>query len=197
MNEPLASAAGNAVEVKNAVEFLTGKRDARLEEVTLALAAEMLVSTGLAATPVQGLALASAALNSGKAADIFGRMVAALGGPSNFMETPESYLPSAPVIVPVLSTQTGFVSATLTREIGLAVVALGGGRTRPEDKIDHAVGLTGLLPIGAEVQKGEPLGFVHARSEDAADEAKAQIIAAYNIGEKKPVKHEVVSRRIS
>lgn len=197
MNEPLASAAGNAVEVKNAVEFLTGKRDARLEEVTLALAAEMLVSTGLAATTIQGLEQASAALNSGKAADIFGRMVAALGGPSNFMETPGSYLPSAPVIVPILSTQTGFVSAALTREIGLAVVALGGGRTRPEDKIDHAVGLTGLLPIGAEVQKGEPLGFVHARSEDAADEAKTQVIDAYSISEKKPVKHEVVSRHIS
>ena len=184
------------MEVKNAVEFLTGKRDARLEEVTLALAAEMLVSTGLAATTIQGQEMASAALNSGKAADIFGRMVAALGGPSNFMETPDSYLPSAPVIVPMPSPQTGFVSATLTREIGLAVVALGGGRTRPDDKIDHAVGLTSLLPIGTEVQKGEPLGFVHARSEDAAGQAKAQVIAAYVFSEKKPTRHEVISRRI-
>ena len=196
MNEPLASAAGNAVEVKNAVEFLTGKRDARLEEVTLALAAEMLVSTGLAATPKQGLELASAALNNGKAADIFGRMVAALGGPRDFMEKPDSYLPHAPIIIPVPAPQSGFISATLTRDIGLAVVALGGGRTRPDDKIDHAVGLTNLLPIGAEVQQGEPLGFVHARSADAAEQAKAQIVAAYSIGDKKPVKHEVVSRRI-
>ncbi len=196
MSEPLASAAGNAVEVKNAVEFLTGKRDARLEEVTLALAAEMLVSTGLAATPKQGLEQASAALNSGKAADIFGRMVAALGGPNDFIEKPDSYLPKAPIIIPVPSPQAGFVSATLTRDIGLAVVALGGGRTRPEDKIDHAVGMTGLLPIGAEVQVGEPLGLVRARSIEAAEQARAQIIAAYSIGDKKPVKHEVISRRI-
>ncbi len=197
MNESLASAAGNAVEVKNAVEFLTGKRDARLEEVTLALAAEMLVSTGLAATPKHGLELASAALNSGKAADIFGRMVGALGGPNDFMKKPDFYLPKAPVIMPIPSPQTGFVNATLTRDIGLAVVALGGGRTRPEEKIDHAVGLTSLLPIGAEVQKGEPLGFVHARSQDAAEQAKAQIIAAYGLADKKPARHEVVSRRIS
>ncbi len=97
MDEPLASAAGNAVEVMNAVNFLKGTRDKRLEEVTLALAAEMLVSTGLARSAKDGLSLARQALDSGKAADVFARMVAALGGPKDFIDKASHYLPIAPV----------------------------------------------------------------------------------------------------
>src|SRR5690606_23937760 len=99
MNQPLASAAGNAVEVANAVDFLTGRaRDRRLEEVTLALAAEMLLAAGIASTHRQADSLAGNALSSGRAADVFGRMVSALGGPADFVDKYETYLPQAPVI---------------------------------------------------------------------------------------------------
>ncbi len=198
MNEPLASAAGNAVEVENAVDFLTGRRrDRRLAEVTLALAAEMLVAAGIAGSNREGAARAAVALESGRAAETFGRMVAALGGPADFVENAERYLPVAPVELAVKAERHGYVTGIATRDIGLAVVALGGGRTTPEDPIDHAVGITRLLPVGAEVGKGEALALVHARSETAAEAAAAAVRAAYTIGDAKPPAQKSVIRRIS
>ena len=198
MNEPLASAAGNAVEVENAVDFLTGRRrDRRLAEVTLALAAEMLVAAGIAGSNREGATRAAVALESGRAAETFGKMVAALGGPANFVENAERYLPVAPVELAVKAERHGYVTGIATRDIGLAVVALGGGRTTPDDQIDHAVGITRLLPVGSEVGKGEAMAFVHARSDAAAEAAAAAIHAAYSIGHAKPPAQKAVIRRIS
>ncbi|RWL80725.1 MAG: thymidine phosphorylase [Mesorhizobium sp.] len=197
MNEPLASAAGNAVEVKNAVDFLTGRyRDKRLEDVTLALAAEMLQSAGLVSSQQDGLRRATEALAGGRAASVFARMVSALGGPGDFIEKPEKYLPTAPVELAVTAEQDGFVTGIATRDIGLAVVTLGGGRSRPDDKIDHAVGLTRLLPVGAEARSGEPLALVHARTDAEAEAAAAAVRAAYTIGGSKPPAEKTVLRRI-
>jgi thymidine phosphorylase len=198
MNEPLASAAGNAVEVINAVDFLTGRRrDKRLFEVTMALAAEMLIAAGIAGSNKEGLARATEALDKGRAAEIFGKMVAVLGGPSDFMERPLAYLPKAPVEVAVAAERNGFVTGIATRDIGVAVVALGGGRTAPGDAIDHAVGITGLLPVGAEAVKGEPLAIVHSRSNADAERAAAEIRAAYAIGPTRPPVQKAVIRRIA
>ena len=130
MNQPLASAAGNAVEVRNAADFLTGKaRDVRLLEVTLALAAEMLVSGGLAPDVDEASSRALAVLEDGSAAERFNRMVADLGGPLDFLGDPDRHLAKAPVVVPCLAGQEGYVAGYDTRAIGLSVVALGGGRT--------------------------------------------------------------------
>ncbi|QDC00648.1 thymidine phosphorylase [Mesorhizobium sp. 8] len=198
MNEPLASCAGNAVEVMNAVDFLTGRRrDRRLGEVTLALAAEMLHSTGLAASNQDGLRRAAEALEGGRAAAVFGRMVAALGGPADFVERAAAYLPAAPVVRKVEARRTGFVTGIETREIGLAVVELGGGRRRPDDKVDPAVGLTELLPVGAEVRAGDALALVHARGEAQAEVAIAAVRDAYAIGPAKPPPEKVIIRRIA
>ena len=196
MNEPLASAAGNAVEVMNAVEFLTGKRDARLEVVTLDLAAEMLAQAGITKTVREGFYAAKTVLDSGKAAEVFAHMVSALGGPADFLERAAHYLPAAPMIVAVKAPKNGFVSAIATRDIGLAVVALGGGRTRPQDPVDHAVGLTRLMPIGAEVQKGDAICLVHARNQAQVDAATASIVRAFGFSETKPAKADPVIRRI-
>ena len=197
MNEPLASAAGNAVEVLNAVDFLTGRaRDGRLEQVTLALAAEMLVSSGIAASHRDGLARATEALADGRAAEVFARMVAALGGPANFVEGARDYLPAAPVELAVKAPRDGYVTAVATRDIGLAVVELGGGRRRPEDAVDHAVGLTRLAPIGSAVTPGEALALVHARSQSDAEAAAAAVLAAYTTGEARPPAQKAIIRRI-
>lgn len=198
MNEPLASAAGNAVEVQNAVDFLTRRsREKRLSDVTLALAAEMLQSAGIAGSNQEGLLRAGEALESGRAAEVFGRMVAALGGPSDFVERSAAYLPKATVQRPVPAEHSGYIGAVATRQIGLAVVALGGGRTRPDDAIDHAVGLTALQPVGAEIHAGEPLAMVHARSEAAAAAAVAELTAAYRISDKRPGVQKSVHRRLT
>lgn len=197
MNEPLASAAGNAVEVRNAVDFLTGRlRDRRLEDVTLALAAEMLQSAGLVSSNQDGMRRATETLASGRAAATFARMVAALGGPADFIEKPEKYLPKAATEFAVKASENGFVTGIATRDIGLAVVGLGGGRTRPDDKVDPAVGITRLLPVGAEVRTGEPLALVHARSLADAEAAAAAVISAYAIGASKPAADKSVIRRI-
>ncbi|MCI2399849.1 thymidine phosphorylase [Aliiroseovarius subalbicans] len=184
MNQPLASAAGNALEVVNAVEFLTGaRRDARLQEVTLALCGEMLVTAGLQPDRAAGVTAARAALETGRAAEVFDRMVAALGGPSDFIETHQSHLTKAKLTRPVLAPSSGHVRAIATREVGLAVVELGGGRRRADDVVNPAVGLTGLLDLGVEVVKGGPLCMIHADDAAQADAAEAQVLAAYQIGE--------------
>src|SRR5690606_25619724 len=112
--------------------------------------------------------------------------VATLGGPADFMERQLAYLPKAPIEHAVEAGKDGYVTGIETRDIGLAVVALGGGRTKPDDVIDHAVGITGLLPVGAEVVKGEPIAIVHARSRNAAEKAEREIRAGYLIGAAKP-----------
>ena len=187
MDEPLASDAGNAVEVRNAVRFLTGEhRDERLLEVTLGLAGEMLALGGLAPDAAAGREAAERALADGRAAEIFGRMVAALGGPADFLQRMDHHLPAAPVTVAARTAGAGFVEAMDTRALGLAVVALGGGRTRPQDLVDHAVGLTGLAGLGRRLEEGDALCLVHARSADAAADAARLVRGAYRIGDRAP-----------
>jgi thymidine phosphorylase len=183
MNEPLASAAGNAVEVSNAVEFLTGAHvDRRLWDVTVALGGELLASGGLAKDAAEGRAKIEAAFHTGAAAEKFGQMTAALGGPADFIQRPLNYLPAAPIVSDVPADGEGTVAAIDTRAIGIAVVELGGGRMRASDSIDHAVGFTALAGLGTKVGKGAPLARVHARDAAAAERAAASLRAAYRLG---------------
>ena len=138
-----------------------------------------------------------AALSSGKAAELFGTMVAMLGGPRDFVENARKHLGDADVEHPVLAGRDGFVTGIATRDLGLAVVALGGGRTRAEDTIDHAVGITAILPVGAEVRPREPLAIVHARSKSDAEAAEVAIREAYAIGDDKPSRRKSIIRRVS
>ncbi len=172
MNQPLASAAGNALEVQNAVDFLTGHhRDPRLAEVTLGLVAQMLVVAGLAPDRAQGLRQARAALDSGAATERFAAMVTALGGPADFVEKARDHLPQAPVVIDLPATADGYITAIATRDIGLAVVELGGGRRKASDRIDPAVGLSALAGLGDKVSRGAPLARIHAASTEDAQRA--------------------------
>jgi len=198
MNEPLASAAGNAVEVLNAVDFLTGKhRDPRLLAVTLALGAELLALSKLATGVEAGKQALEKALDSGAAAERFARMVSALGGPGDILERAHSHLPRAPVLVDAHAQKSGFVSAIDVRAIGLAVVELGGGRTRASDPIDPAVGFTELAPLGADVGPDSPLARIHARTPEAAAAAAESLRAAYRVGDSPPRLADPVIERIA
>ncbi|UWP98144.1 thymidine phosphorylase [Aliiroseovarius crassostreae] len=196
MNQPLASAAGNALEVVNAIEFLTGtKQDPRLREVTLALCAEMLLTSGLQTDRMAALTAVTRALDSGKAAEVFGRMVTALGGPADLIENHTALLPKAKHVTQVCAQADGFVRAIDTRNIGLAVVELGGGRRRASDEVNPAVGLTGLLDLGVAVSRGDPIALIHADDDTHAAAAHEQILAAYQIGtapEKTPALRDIV-----
>ena len=183
MNEPLASAAGNALEVRNAVHYLTGAvRDPRLHEVTVALGAEMLITAGRADGVSAARDRIETALASGRAAEIFGRMVAGLGGPADFVERVDDYLPRAEIVRDVLAEGDGHVGAIDTRAVGIAVIELGGGRRVASDKIDLSVGFSGLAGLGTPVDAKTPLGCVHAKNEADAERAGSLLRAAYRLG---------------
>jgi thymidine phosphorylase len=189
---------GNALEVVEAVEYLKGEgtRDPRLHEVTMALVGEMIALGGLAPSPVAGRARAEAALADGRAADLFGRMVSALGGPDDFLGHSARYLAHAPVIRPCNAEQSGYVVGMNARDIGIAVVAMGGGRTHADDAIDPSVGLSDVINIGAPVRAGSPLCIVHAASEDDAAVAIDAVRRALHIGDAPPVERPVLIERV-
>lgn len=183
MNQPLASAIGNAVEMRNAVRLLTGdSADTRLEAVTVELCSEMLVSAGVATSLEDAREQCLHALSSGAAAEKFGQMVSELGGPSDFVESFDAHLVAAPVIRDVLAQDSGMIGAIDAFGLGVAVIELGGGRRVAADLIDHSVGYSGVVQIGDRIVSGDLLGTVHAASEDAADRAEAALRAAVSFG---------------
>jgi thymidine phosphorylase len=189
MNQALGANVGNAVEILEAIDYLTGEsREQRLHDVTIALAGELLALGGLAADALAGRAKAEHALTSGAAAEIFARMVAALGGPKDLMRHPRTYLKPAPVIRPCFPAAGGTIVKIDARAVGVAVVSLGGGRRRADDTIDHRVGLTEVLGLGQKVDPKRPLALIHAPSEDAAAAAATELRAAFTVsqGEAKP-----------
>ncbi|MGY4027244.1 thymidine phosphorylase [Aeromonas rivuli] len=197
MNQVLASSAGNAVEVREAVRYLTGEyRNPRIHEVTMALCAEMLISAKLASDEQDARAKLQAVLDNGKAAEIFGRMVTGLGGPADLMERYDSYLPKAAIVRPVYADHAGFVTAMDTRELGLAVVAMGGGRRAAGDKLDYAVGLTDFIRLGQRIEADKPLALIHAQTEAQFAEAARMVQAAIKIGDTQPEALPEVYRRI-
>jgi thymidine phosphorylase len=184
MDAPLADAAGNGLEVRYAIDYLTGaRREARMHEVTLALGAEMLVLGNLATSLHDGRSRMERAIASGAAAEVFQRMVSALGGPSDLMSRPEAHLRAAPLVQAAWAPQPGFVSAVDTRAVGIAVVELGGGRTRSQDPVNHAVGLTALAGLGDEVGPNRPLALIHAEDEASLARAASRLVAAYTVSD--------------
>jgi thymidine phosphorylase len=195
MNEPLASAAGNAVEVANALDYLTGeKRDQRLHQVTLALGGELLMLAGLARTAAEGTTALERTLSSGAAAERFQAMVSGLGGPKDLLENYKRHLPKAPIILPVMAAADGFVSQIDTRALGIAVIELGGGRRVANDKIDPAVGLTDLAGRSARVGRDRPLAMIHARDQTAFERAAFALRKAYRLGDAPGASSPVLDR---
>ncbi|MCX7126719.1 MULTISPECIES: thymidine phosphorylase [Aeromonas] len=198
MNQVLASSAGNGVEVREAVRYLTGEyRNPRIHEVTMSLSAEMLISAGLASDDGDARRKLQAVLDNGKAAEIFGRMVTGLGGPADFMERYDAYLPKAAIVRPVFAANSGFVTAMDTRELGLAVVAMGGGRRAAGDKLDYAVGLTDFIRLGQSVDADKPIALIHAQTEEQYAQAASMVQAAVRIGGERPQALPEVYRRIT
>ncbi|OVZ75636.1 thymidine phosphorylase [Yersinia intermedia] len=198
MNQVLASSAGNAVEVREAVRFLTGEyRNPRLLEVTMALCVEMLLSGGLAQNDADARSKLQAVLDNGKAAELFGRMVAAQKGPSDFVERYDSYLPVATLSKPVFAERAGIVTAMDTRALGMAVVSLGGGRRRATDSIDYSVGITEMARLGGGVDSQQPLAVIHANNEDDWQQAADAVRAAITLGDNAPEETPVIYRRIT
>ena len=184
MSQVLGHHVGNAVEVREAIDVLTGRRrDVRLHTVTAALASELLVLGGLARDGVEAAAAVERALTSGAAAERFAKMIAALGGPHDLVECPDRHLVRAPIELAVAPDVAGVITRVDARSLGLLVVELGGGRRRVEDSIDPAVGLTEVRAVGEAVDRDRPIAVVHARSVTDAEAAAKRLREAVTVGD--------------
>lgn len=197
MNQVLGHSCGNALEVLEAVDFLKGRTtEPRQMEVTRRLSAELLVMGALAANESEALQKVDHALQSGQALEQFSRMVCALGGPADLVDRPSHYLPGAPVQLPVSASRSGWVTGMATRDIGLLIIELGGGRRQASDTIDERVGFTQFAQIGQQVQVGEPLAVVHAADTASAERARQSLQDLIQMGDTPPALAPVLVKRI-
>lgn len=198
MNQVLGATAGNALEMAETVKYLNGTlREPRLHAVVVSLAKAMLVSAKVAENEDVALEKINHALASGEAAEIFGKMIHALGGPSDFMENPWRTMQRANVVTDVIAPEHGYIVGMQTRDIGMSVVGLKGGRTANGQAIDHSVGFDRILPIGTLVNRGDVVARVHAIDEDAAALASKQYLAALAINTKVVDEQPVIYQTIT
>ncbi len=196
MNQPLAPALGNALEVAEAMKVLTGQAGGALLDLSVALGGVVLAAAGLATDADAGAGLLCAAIRDGRAAERFGRMVVAQGGPVRFVEDWARFLPEAVVIREVPAREAGYVTAMDGEALGLAVVALGGGRQVETDRIDPSVGLAQVVRLGQKVSPGAPLAVIHAAREDAARAAEAAVRAAITISPEPVAEPALIRERV-
>ena len=196
MNQPLSSSLGNALEVADCMEVLTGAKGGPLADLTIALGGVVLANAGLAADIEAGAAQIVAVLKDGRAAERFGRMVSSVGGPVQFVENWRRFLPEATVIREVHAPSDGYITQMDGEALGLAVVALGGGRQVESDVVDASVGFSDVVRLGDRVTKGQPLLRIHAAREDAAQRAAQTVLRAISIGATAPDIPPLVHERI-
>ena len=196
MNEVLGDTAGNAVEIVESVRYLKDEhRESRLDKVTLTLCAEMLLLTGVESDREIALRRVGEAVSSGRAAEKFDQMVAGLGGPTDFIDNYEKYLPVAPIIQPVYPRSSGILTQVDAIQVGNAIIELGGGRRVLGEKLDLAVGFTDIAHLGDTVDNARPLAIIHAASEEQAQAAAEMVRGACEVsetgGQIEPVIHEI------
>ncbi len=183
MSQPLAPAAGNALEVAEVMGALTDPKNSRLVDLTLALGAELMVLAGYDTAPEVAAVKLRDTLTDGTAREKFDALVAALGGPEDFSDIWRPRLPEANVIREIAAPRAGKIAALDGHAIGMGVVQMGGGRLTQTDRIDPSVGYSDILPIGAEVAQGAPVARLHAASERAAQAAERAYLSALNIAD--------------
>ncbi|WP_417209643.1 thymidine phosphorylase [Antarctobacter sp.] len=193
MSQPLAPALGNALEVDVSMAVLTGQAKGPLLDLSIALGAELLATAGIP----DGETKLTKAITSGAAAERFGRMVYALGGPLSFVDDWRRFLPEATVILEVPALEDGYVTQIDGEALGLAVIDLGGGRRVETDVVDPAVGFSDVVRLGDKVVKGQPLLRVHAAREEQAAAAAQAVLGAIRIGDTAPADVPLVLERIS
>ena len=186
MNQVLGHSVGNAVEMAECIDFLLNpaQADPRLLELTIELAAHMLDLSGAAASLSDARNKASAALNQGHAAQVFADMVQGLGGPADLLEKPAHYLPQAPIVKPILASASGYVTGMDVRGIGMCMVGLKAGRTKAEDSIDYAVGLSKMAQLNDYVEQGEVLALAHVRNDEQLHMVQQQLSSLIELNPK-------------
>ncbi len=198
MNSVLGTTVGNALELREAMDYLQGKNiDSRLDEVTMALSSELLVNSGLAKDTDDALRQLKKSISSGAAYEKFIQMASHLGTDKSILDNLSGKLPKAKYIEPIYSREEGYVSAIDTRKVGLGVIMLGGGRTIPTQKINYTTGFTSFCQIGDKVDRKTPLCYIHAEDKDKISEVAAVLIDAIRITAHKPQKHPTIIQKIA
>jgi thymidine phosphorylase len=196
MDQPLVSSVGNALEITDVIKVLTGQTRGLIFDLSAALGGEVLAGAGMASSGTEGAAQILSAITTGQAAELFGKMVAAQGGPVAFVEQAVRLLPKADVVLEATAPYAGYVSAIDGEALGLAVVGLGGGRRVETDQINPAVGLCDVVALGCWVERGDLLARVHAARIGHAERAVQQVRQAVHLSETAPETSPLVYERV-
>ena len=197
MNQPLAPAMGNALEIVEVMRVLSGETVGRLRSITVSLGAEILKAQKIYNNISQAINELERNLNSGAALKKFSEMISLMGGPINFGQDFNRYLPEATAVIEVFAPEAGYLAQWDGRSLGNIVVKLGGGRLVETDQVDHAVGFSEIASIGTKLSKGSPILKIHATRIDHAEEAKRQVLAAFKLSDSAPKETELVLKRIT
>ena len=197
MNQPLAPAMGNALEIVEAMRVLSGETVGRLRSITVSLGAEILKAQKIYNNISQATNELERNLNSGAALKKFSEMISLMGGPINFGQDFNRYLPEASAVIEVFAPEAGYLAQWDGQSLGNIVVKLGGGRLVETDQVDHAVGFSEIASIGTKLSKGSPILKIHAARIDHAEEAKRQVLAAFKLSDSAPKETELVLKRIT
>ena len=196
MDRPLGFACGNAIEVRESIDALSGAGPEDLMEVTYALGAEMLLLAGVASSAADAWRMMRDSIGSGRALEKFAEIIEAQGGDARIVDDQER-LPSAPVKAEYLAARDGFVTEIAPRTVGHGVIALRGGRRTMEDRIDPSVGFVITAKPGDRVRRGQILATIHALDEAGIREGKRALTEAITIGEAKAPPLPLVSVKIT
>ena len=197
MNQPLAPAMGNALEIVEAMRVLAGETVGRLRSITVALGAEILKAQKIFQNINQATTELERNLNSGVALEKFSEMISLMGGPINFGQDFNRYLPEATAVIEVFAPEAGYLAQWDGQSLGNIVVKLGGGRLVETDQVDHAVGFSDIASIGTKLSKGSPILKIHAARIDHAEEAKRQVLKAFKLSDSAPKETDLVLKRIT
>ena len=196
MNTPLGNEIGNASEIAESIAVLRGEGPEDLVEVTMALGIEMLSVAGIETEPPKARSLLETARSSGKALEVFARVIEAQGGDPSVVENPEAILPKAPHRAQVTAERGGFLRELDAFKVGVAAMRLGAGRARKEDTIDAAVGITVLVKPGEKVEATQPILKLSYRHPAKLQEALAVLDGAIEIGEEPPSRSPLILDRV-
>lgn len=193
MNQILGTSAGNAIEMIETVDYLTGKyREPRLHKVTVELAKAMLINTKICVDGKHAEEKINEVLNNGMAAEVFGKMLASLGGPNDFIENPWKTMEKAQVIGDIVAPKTGYIGAMQTFDLGMAIVGMKGGRSANGQQIDHSVGFDHIKPVGTKVSKGDVIARIHAREKEQVDVFGKAYLSALTFTESTPEQAPII-----
>lgn len=173
MNEPLANNIGNSLEIEESILYLQNKsKNKKLHEITLALCSEILINTNICKSKQEAEEKINQSIASGKALEIFAKMIAAQGGSSDFIENYSNYLPKAKIVKDLYLSKEGYISKIDTRKVGLALVMLKGGRQKVDDKLDYSVGFSNFKKLGNIISSKEPLCQIHINNAEDYNKIK-------------------------